>query len=32
MTRPICVYPLVARYTGNGSINEATSFACSDHF
>jgi feruloyl esterase len=27
-TRPLCPYPAVARYTGKGSIDEATSFAC----
>jgi hypothetical protein len=32
MTRPICPYPLVARYDGTGSTNDATGFACSDHF
>jgi feruloyl esterase len=28
-TRPICSYPLVARYQGNGDINDASSFTCS---
>jgi feruloyl esterase len=28
-TRPLCPYPLVARYKGNGSIDEAASFVCS---
>ncbi|MBV8711722.1 MAG: tannase/feruloyl esterase family alpha/beta hydrolase [Solirubrobacterales bacterium] len=32
MTRPICMYPLVARYKGHGSINDASSFVCSTHF
>lgn len=32
MTRPICVYPLVARYKGNGNINDAHSYVCSTHF
>lgn len=27
-TRPICAYPLVARYTGTGSINDAANFVC----
>jgi feruloyl esterase len=27
-TRPICAYPLVARYRGTGSIDEAESFVC----
>ena len=27
-TRPICRYPLEARYLGKGSINEAANFAC----
>jgi hypothetical protein len=32
MTRPICLYPLVARYTGHGSTNEARNFTCRAHF
>jgi feruloyl esterase len=28
-TRPICAYPLVAKYKGTGSIDEAESFVCS---
>jgi len=32
MTRPLCLYPLVARYKGNGSINDASSFVCNNHF
>jgi feruloyl esterase len=32
MTRPICLYPLVARYTGHGSTNAARNFTCSTHF
>jgi len=28
MTRPICVYPLVAKYSGSGDPNDAASFAC----
>jgi tannase/feruloyl esterase len=27
-TRPICPYPQVARYTGQGSIDEAANFSC----
>jgi feruloyl esterase len=27
-TRPLCPYPQVARYTGQGSIDEAASFRC----
>ncbi len=27
-TRPLCPYPLEARYTGTGSIDEAASFTC----
>jgi feruloyl esterase len=27
-TRPLCPYPLVARYKGQGSIDEAANFAC----
>jgi len=27
-TRPLCPYPQVARYTGSGSIDDATNFAC----
>jgi pimeloyl-ACP methyl ester carboxylesterase len=27
-TRPLCVYPQVARYQGSGSIDEAASFSC----
>jgi feruloyl esterase len=29
-TRPLCVYPKVAKYTGHGSINEAKNFFCTD--
>lgn len=28
-TRPLCAYPLVARYKGNGSTDEAANFTCS---
>jgi len=27
-TRPLCAYPLVARYKGSGSIDDAANFAC----
>lgn len=27
-TRPLCPYPLVARYNGSGSIDEAANFTC----
>ncbi|MCB5363304.1 tannase/feruloyl esterase family alpha/beta hydrolase [Pusillimonas sp. CC-YST705] len=27
-TRPLCVYPLVARHNGNGSTDEAENFSC----
>ena len=27
-TRPLCLYPQVARYKGTGSIDEAANFAC----
>ena len=27
-TRPLCMYPLVARHKGTGSIDEAANFAC----
>ena len=29
-TRPLCAYPLVARYKGAGSIDEAANFVCAD--
>ncbi|HZI51038.1 MAG TPA: tannase/feruloyl esterase family alpha/beta hydrolase, partial [Terriglobia bacterium] len=28
MSRPLCPHPLVARYTGSGSTNEAGNFRC----
>lgn len=28
-TRPLCPYPMVARYQGSGSIDDAANFACS---
>ena len=27
-TRPLCAYPNVARYSGQGSIDEASNFRC----
>jgi feruloyl esterase len=27
-TRPLCAYPKVARYSGQGSIDDATNFSC----
>jgi feruloyl esterase len=27
-TRPLCAYPMAARYKGTGSIDEAASFSC----
>ena len=27
-TRPLCPYPLVARYSGQGSIDDAANFRC----
>jgi feruloyl esterase len=27
-TRPLCAYPMVARYTGTGSIDDAANFSC----
>ena len=27
-TRPLCPYPQVARYQGQGSVDDAASFAC----
>lgn len=31
-SRPLCRYPLVARYTGRGSTDEAANFTCSASF
>jgi feruloyl esterase len=28
MTRPLCVYPNVARYKGSGDSNDAANFEC----
>lgn len=30
MTRPLCVFPKAARYTGRGDTNEASNFTCAD--
>ena len=27
-TRPLCVYPKVARYNGTGDVESASSFSC----
>jgi feruloyl esterase len=27
-TRPLCAYPQAARYSGNGSIDDAANFVC----
>jgi len=27
-TRPLCAYPQTARYTGRGSIDDASNFVC----
>ncbi|HEY7707036.1 MAG TPA: tannase/feruloyl esterase family alpha/beta hydrolase [Gaiellaceae bacterium] len=31
-SRPLCPYPLVARYKGRGSTDDADNFRCSKHF
>jgi feruloyl esterase len=31
-SRPLCAYPLVAKYKGSGSTNEAANFVCSTGF
>lgn len=31
-TRPLCAYPLVAKYKGNGSTDDAANFSCSTGF
>ena len=31
-TRPLCQYPLVAKYKGTGSTDEISSFTCSSGF
>jgi feruloyl esterase len=30
-TRPLCAYPLVAHYQGNGSTDDAANFVCAKH-
>jgi len=30
-TRPLCPYPQVARYTGQGSIDDAANFRCTSN-
>jgi Tannase and feruloyl esterase len=30
MTRPLCVYPKIAKYKGSGDENDASNFACED--
>ncbi len=30
MTRPLCLYPQVAQYTGTGSTDEAENFVCAN--
>ncbi|HVN95084.1 MAG TPA: tannase/feruloyl esterase family alpha/beta hydrolase [Syntrophorhabdaceae bacterium] len=32
MTRPVCLYPQVARYTGTGDTTNAANFYCSEDF
>jgi feruloyl esterase len=29
-TRPLCAYPKVARWTGEGSMDDAANFICED--
>ena len=31
MTRPLCPYPQIARYTGTGSTNDAANFVCASN-
>ena len=31
-TRTLCAYPLVARYTGHGSTDDAANYACDRHY
>ena len=28
MTRPVCAYPMIPKYTGVGSTNDAANFVC----
>jgi hypothetical protein len=30
LTRPLCPYPTIAKWTGNGRTDEAANFACVD--
>ena len=30
MTRPLCVFPKVARYKGSGDTSDAANFECKD--
>jgi feruloyl esterase len=32
MSRPICMFPLVARFKGHGSVNDASNFECQRSF
>jgi feruloyl esterase len=32
LSRPLCAYPLVARYTGHGSTSQAQNFICARHY
>lgn len=32
LSRPLCAYPLVARYTGHGSTSQARNFTCARQF
>lgn len=32
LSRPLCAYPLVARYTGHGSASQAQNFTCARHY
>jgi len=32
LSRPLCAYPLVARYTGHGSTSQAQNFICAQHY
>ena len=31
-TRPVCAYPMVAKYKGSGSMDDAANFSCSAGF
>ena len=32
LSRPLCAYPLVARYTGHGSTSQAQNSICAQHY